>query len=70
MGILDYLTCFLRNLYAGEEATVFVIYTVKVFVVINKAEDVFLEFSCFFYDPTVAAAKSLQSCPIQQMLAI
>ena len=35
-----------------EFSTVFVIYTVKVFVVINKAEDVFLEFSCFFYDPT------------------
>ena len=34
-----------------EFSTVFVIYTVKVFVVINKAEDVFLEFSCFFYDP-------------------
>ena len=22
MGILDYLTCLLRNLYAGQEATV------------------------------------------------
>ena len=30
-----------------------VICTVKGFVIINKAEvDVFLEFSCFFYDPT------------------
>ena len=30
-----------------------VIYTVKGFGVINKAEvDVFLEFFCFFYDPT------------------
>ena len=30
-----------------------VIYTVKGFGVINKAEvDIFLEFSCFFYDPT------------------
>ena len=29
-----------------------VIYTVKGFGIINKAEvDVFLEFSCFFYDP-------------------
>ena len=28
-----------------------VIYTVKGFGIINKA-DVFLEFSCFFYDPT------------------
>ena len=29
-----------------------VIHTVKVFGIINKAEvDVFLEFSCFFYDP-------------------
>ena len=28
------------------------LYTVKGFAVINKAEvDVFLEFSCFFYDP-------------------
>ena len=32
-----------------------VIYTVKGFGIINKAEvDVFLEFSCFFYDPTDA----------------
>ena len=31
----------------------FVIHTVKGFSIINKAEvDVFLEFSCFFYDPT------------------
>ena len=30
-----------------------VIYTVKDFGIINKAEvDVFLEFFCFFYDPT------------------
>ena len=28
-----------------------VIYTVKVFGVFNKAVDVFLELSCFFYDP-------------------
>ena len=28
-----------------------VIYTVKGFGIISKAEDVFLEFSCFFYDP-------------------
>ena len=27
------------------------IYTVKGFGIISKAEDVFLEFSCFFYDP-------------------
>ena len=29
-----------------------VIYTVKGFSVVNEAEDVYLEFSCFFYDPT------------------
>ena len=29
-----------------------VIYTVNGFGVISKALDVFLEFSCFFYDPT------------------
>ena len=29
-----------------------VIYTVKGFGVINKEVDVFLEFCCFFYDPT------------------
>ena len=30
-----------------------VIHTVKSFSVVNEAEvDVFLEFSCFFYDPT------------------
>ena len=29
-----------------------VIYTVKGFSIVNEAEvDVFLEFSCFFYDP-------------------
>ena len=29
------------------------IHTVKVFLIVNKAEgDVFLEFSCFFYDST------------------
>ena len=26
MGILDHLTCFLRNLYAGQEATVRILY--------------------------------------------
>ena len=32
---------------------VVVIHTVKGFSVVNEAEiDVFLEFSCFFYDPT------------------
>ena len=31
-----------------------VIHTVKGFGVVNKAEDVFLEFSCFFYDPADA----------------
>ena len=30
-----------------------VIHTVKCFQVVNEAEDVFLEFPCFFYDPTV-----------------
>ena len=29
-----------------------VILTVKGFGIVNKAEDVFLELSCFFYDPT------------------
>ena len=28
-----------------------VIHTVKGFSVVNEAEDVYLEFSCFFYDP-------------------
>ena len=28
-----------------------VIHTVKGFSVVNEAEDVFLEFSCFFYNP-------------------
>jgi len=40
-----------------------VIHTVKGFSKVNVAE-VFLEFSCFFYDPSTAAAaaaKSLQS---------
>ena len=29
-----------------------VIHTVKGFSVVNEAEDVFLELSCFIYDPT------------------
>ena len=29
-----------------------VIHTVKGFSIVNEAEDVFLEFPCFFYDPT------------------
>ena len=37
----------------SEFSTVVVIHTVKGFGVVNKAEvDVFLERSCFFYDPT------------------
>ena len=98
MGIPDHLTCHLRNLYAGQEATVrtghgtvltvttnysnycfltcvqisqeagkvvryshllknfpqFVVnHTVNGFGVVNKAGvAVFLELSCFFYDPT------------------
>ena len=66
MGILDHLTCLLRNLYAGQEAGQMVwcshlfkdfpqfavIHTVKSFGVVNEAEtDVFLELSCFFDDP-------------------
>ena len=36
-----------------EESSTVVIHTVKGFGVVNKAEvDVFLELSCFFYDPT------------------
>ena len=32
-----------------------VVHTVKIFGIVNKAEvDIFLEFSCFFYDPTDA----------------
>ena len=58
--------CFLTSIQVSQEAgkvvwyfylfknfqQFVVIYTVKGFGVINKAEvDVFLEFSCFFYDP-------------------
>ena len=36
-----------------EFSTVVVIHTIKSFNVVNEAEvDVFLEFSCFLYDPT------------------
>ena len=59
MGIPDHLTCLLRNLYTGQEATVKTghrttnwFHTVKGFGIVNKAEiDVFLELSCFFHDP-------------------
>ena len=50
-----------------------VIHKVKGFSIFNETEDVFLELSCFFHDPTdvgnlisgssaAGAAKSLQSC--------
>jgi len=59
MGIQDHLTCLLRNLYVGQEATVRTghgtidcFHTVKGFGIANKAEiDVFLDLSCFFNDP-------------------
>ena len=35
----------------SEFSTVVVIHTVKGFGIVNKAEDVFLEFSCFLDDP-------------------
>ena len=41
-----------------------VIHTVKGFNLVNEAEvDVFLELSCFFYDPTMLAIWSLASLP-------
>ena len=60
MGIPDHLTCFSRNLYAGQEATVRTGHGTtdwfqigKGFGIVNKAEiDVFLELSCFLDDPT------------------
>ena len=41
-----------------------VIHTVKDFSIVGEAEvDVFLEFSCFFYDPTMLAVWSLVPLP-------
>ena len=41
-----------------------VIYTIKGFSVINKAEvDIFLEFSCFFYDSVDASNLNLRQLP-------
>jgi len=68
MGIPDHLTCFLRNLYAGQEATVRSKHRTtdwfqigKGFGIVNKAEiDVSLELSCFFHDP--ADVGNLFSC--------
>ena len=52
MGIPDHLTCLLRNLYVGKEATV-CCDKHKGFGIVNKEEvDVFLELSHFFNDPT------------------
>ena len=66
MAALDHLTCLLRNLNAGQEASKVALYThllkhlpqfvvihiVKGFSIVNKSEvNVLLEFSCFFYDP-------------------
>ena len=67
MGIPDHLTCFLTFIQISHETgkvvwyshlfknfpQFVVIHTVKDFGVINKAEgDIFLEFFCFFNDPT------------------
>ena len=41
------------------------IHTIKGFRVVNEAEDVFLEFSCFFYDPAMLAIWSLVPLPFQ-----
>ena len=38
MGILDHLTCFLRNLYAGQEATVRTIHRTMNWFKIGKGE--------------------------------
>ena len=54
----------------------FVIHTVKGFAIVNEAEvDIFLEFSCFFYDPTdvdnlisVSSAFSKSSLNISKLL--
>ena len=78
MGIPDHLTCLLRNLYAGQEATVRTghgttgwfqfgkgvnqgcilspcLFNLRAEYIMRNAglveADVFLEFSCFFYDP-------------------
>ena len=41
-----------------------VIHTIKDFNVVSEAEvDFFLEFSCFFYDPSVQFSSVAQSCP-------
>ena len=39
-----------------------VIHTVKGFCIVNKAEDVFLELSCFFNDPMMLAISSCFLC--------
>ena len=74
MGIPDHLICLLRNLYAGQEVwnshlsksfPQFVVnHSVQSFNVVNEAKvDVFLEFSCFFYDPTNVGNLSLVPLP-------
>ena len=39
-----------------------VIHTVKGFSIVNEAEDVFLEFPCFFYDPAYVGNLISGSC--------
>ena len=40
-----------------------VIHAVKGFGLVNEAEDVYLEFSCFFYDPTDVGSLILVPLP-------
>ena len=65
MGIPDHLTCLLRNLYAGQEATVRTGHGTTNWFQIGKGvhQDCILSHCLFNLYAAAAAAKSLQSCP-------
>ena len=66
MGIPDHLTCLLRNLYAGQEATVRTLHGTGDWFKIEKEvvhQGCILSLCFFNLHEGAAAAKSLQSCP-------
>ena len=65
MGIPDHLTCLLRNMYAGQEATVRTGHGTTDWFQIGKGvcQGCIYHLAYLTYMQSAAAAKSLQSCP-------
>ena len=63
MGISDHLTCLLRNLYVGHEATVKTDMEQWTGSKLGKAVYFHPAYLTYMQSAAAAAAKSLQSCP-------